>query len=201
MKKKARVPSPRPTPVTGLAGQQQAQRQSSSRVGELEHECRSLSERCLTLEARAARFWKLYTASHRLHEPPDKAGVIGVIQEIVSAIIGSEAMALLEQRDDGQLEVSAAFGVDARRVLALAGSDRSLVRALQRGETFISDAPPLGGRPTACIPLKVGGDVAGALVVFDLLSHKAGYLEEDELVFELLSLQAGPALKCARGAA
>ena len=176
-----------------------AQNVSSMRLSELEQECRSLNERCLTLEAKAARFWRLYVASSRLHEPSDKAGVIGVIQEIVSAIIGSEAMALLEQSAEGRLNVSAAFGVDPQHVLAIAKKDRSLVRALKQGQSFISGAPHRGGEPSACIPLKVGGVVAGALVVFELLAHKPRYLEEDRGVFELLSLQAGPALQCARG--
>jgi len=197
--KKVKVAPPRPTPVTGLAGVRAEQRALSTRLSELELECRSLGERCLTLEARAARFWKLYVASHRLHEPTDRQGVIAVIQEIVSAIIGSESMALVEPGQSGELEVSAAFGVEPARVLSLAKTDRSLRAALQRGESFIAQTPGRSGNPTACIPLKVGGGVAGALVVFDLLAHKPGYLEEDHVLFELLSLQAGVALRCAKG--
>lgn len=195
MKKPKRI-APRPTPVPskvdGLGP-------LSTRLGDLERECRSLTERCLALEARAARLWKLYVASHRLHEPADKQGVIEVIQEIVSAIIGSEAMAILEQRADGQLEVSAAFGVEPAKVLWHAHSDHSVSRALELGESFVARAPQPGGKLTACIPLKVGGDVKAVLVVFELLAHKPAYVEEDHVVFELLSLQAGPALQCAKG--
>jgi hypothetical protein len=48
----------------------------------------------------------------------------------------------------------------------------------------------------ACIPLNLGGEVTGAIAVFSLLSHKAGFEDLDYELFDLLATHAGTALYC-----
>jgi len=49
---------------------------------------------------------------------------------------------------------------------------------------------------TACIPLKLGGDIVGGIVVFRLLGHKGELTRVDREVFELLATHAATALYC-----
>ena len=47
---------------------------------------------------------------------------------------------------------------------------------------------------TACVPLKIGSMVVGAIVVFRLLSHKPALERVDHELFELLAVHASTAL-------
>ncbi|HEY7543367.1 MAG TPA: GAF domain-containing protein, partial [Blastocatellia bacterium] len=48
----------------------------------------------------------------------------------------------------------------------------------------------------ACIPLKLGGRVTGAIAIFSLLSHKPELEEVDYEMFDLLATHAATALYC-----
>ena len=56
--------------------------------------------------------------------------------------------------------------------------------------------PPAAGEEdlTACIPLRVGHEVLGVVVVFRLLGHKPVLGDNDQALFELISSHAGLAL-------
>jgi hypothetical protein len=169
-----------------------------TRVDELEAEHRTLSDDYVAAQERTTELAQLFVALERLHGGRSRADVVSAVQEIVINMVGSEELALFERRGD-VLELLKAFGVDPGPIHAIALGDGAI------GRTGASGAPWIAGRDpsaephdpdlTACIPLRAGGEVVGALAIWRLLGHKPVLDEQDHAVFSLLSTHAGLALR------
>jgi hypothetical protein len=69
------------------------------------------------------------------------------------------------------------------------------------GETFIRDndisaSVPFEEHLTACVPLKLDGQVKGAVAIFRLLPQKPGIEDLDRELFDLLGSHVAMALYC-----
>ncbi len=169
-----------------------------TRVDDLEAEHRTLSDDYVAAQERTTELAQLFVALERLHGGRSRADVVAAVQEIVINMVGSEELALFERRGDA-LELLKAFGVDPGPIHTIALGDGAI------GRTGASGAPWIAGRDaaadphdpdlTACIPLRVGDEVVGALAIWRLLGHKPVLDEQDHAVFGLLSAHAGLALR------
>ena len=157
------------------------------------------------LEQRNNDLANLYVATYSLHGTLDEQDVVRAIAEIVINLIGCEQFGLFDLDAGSQeLRLIHAFGLPAHVDAKLDASRGILGRAIERGEVVVlenSAAADLAHERglTACVPLKVGSHVSGALLLFELLPQKRGRLAAiDTELLELLAAQAGPAVHASR---
>ena len=175
---------------------------------ELSHvaeESRQFHVRFAEVERQSTNLANLYVASYRLHASLDEADVLTALREIISSLVGSEEMVVLELSGEGDsLILLDAVGVDAAPFERVSASGAVLSRVLGRGETYVAEGGPrtgeaLGGVPlTACVPLMLDGDSCGAIAIFGLLPQKPCIEAVDREMFELLATHAATALHGAR---
>lgn len=167
------------------------------RVQELEGEHRALSDEYVAAQERATDLARLFVALERVHGGRSRADVVAAIQEIVINLIGSEELALFERRGDA-LELLKAFGVDPSPLHAIPLGEGIIGRIGATGASWIAGrdaAEPGDPDLSACIPLRAGDELVGALAIWRLLGHKPVIDEQDHAVFDLLSAHAGLALQ------
>ena len=186
-----------------LASHQQEQARLQERLANIEDESRQFSARYAEVEQENSNLANLYVASYRLHETVERREVLAILQEIVANLVGSEEMAIFETNPEGSaLSLVGSFGIDPGRHRTVLVGSGIIGRAIQSGETYVSDGGPAqGGLPqeaelTACIPLKLDGRVTGAIALFRLLPQKAGFVAVDRELFDLLATHAATALYC-----
>ncbi len=174
----------------------------------LEQEVEQRTERMTTqfalVERQNADLAGLYVASYRLHESLEREEVLGVIQEVLANLVGSEEIAVYELSPDGQtLNAVRSSGVDEARLGSLPAREGLIGRAVASGAIWAHGEAPGGALLpheadlTACIPLTLFGRVTGLIAVFRLLKQKAALTRVDKELFELLSTHAATALYCA----
>jgi nitrate/nitrite-specific signal transduction histidine kinase len=172
-----------------------------TRLAAAEQESRRYSERYVEIEQQNSDLANLYVASYRLHGTMERQEVLDVIQEIVSALVGSEEMAVFEMDpDDSRLRLVTSTGIEAERFRAVSMGSGLIGTVARTGEAYVADGEgPDGGRPeevelTACFPLKLDGRVTGAIALFRLLPQKPGLQPLDMELFDLLGTHAATAL-------
>lgn len=133
----------------------------------LERDRHESKEKCREAQQQLHDLMNLHVASCRLQESLALEEVLTAIQEILINMIGSEKFGILRPRDDSGLKLVSAFGLE--------------------GDPGLE-------RPTASIPLTVGDEVQGVIVIFELLPHKEGLGDLDYQLFDLLSSEAARAL-------
>ena len=156
---------------------------------------RCLAERRLYLDSylgaqqQNTTLMNLYVASRRLHSSVNREEVLVALQEIIVNLVGSEEVVILERDGSGRVEAVSVVGVTAEQWRGAP----VIETCLRDGETFVGEP---GGAITACIPLRIGNSVFGAIAVFALLRQKDGLTDVDRELFELLATHAGIALYC-----
>lgn len=170
-----------------------------SRFEDVERENETYAAQYHQIENQSSNLSNLYVASYQLHASVAREAVLGTIQEIVVNLIGSEEVAIFEFHDGArEFRLSASFGVDQLKLKNFKAGSGPLGRRLVDGEVFVND-DAAGGEDqlTACVPLKIGEHIIGAILVFRLLEHKQALQAVDHELFELLSIHASTALYCA----
>lgn len=155
-------------------------------------------ERYQQVEQHSSNLANLYVASYQLHTSIDHDTVLNTIQEVVINLIGSEELAIYERNGDAEFRLASSFGVDEHRLAAFIPGQGPIGQKLAAGQVFTggSDIPGLE-KLTACVPLKVGDYVNGAILIFSLLEHKQSLQPVDVEMFDLLAVHAASALYCA----
>jgi hypothetical protein len=94
-----------------------------------------------------------------------------------------------------------AFGDAPGHYLNIALGEQRIRRVVMTGNAYfhagVHDNCVETNSPLACVPLKVDGSVWGVIVIFRLLPHKDRLVALDCKLMDLLSAQAGVALRCA----
>lgn len=167
-------------------------------LARVESENRSFGARFLEVEQENSNLANLYVASYRLHGSVERAEVLEIIQEIVVNLVGCEELAVYELPEGAAaLELLASNGIDPREHARVALGQGEVGRSAASGETFVAeDGRAADGRPSACIPLRLGERVTGAIVLFRLLPQKASLGPMDRELFDLLATHAATALYC-----
>jgi hypothetical protein len=159
------------------------------------------SQQLLQIERQNSNLANLYVATYQLHGSVERDVVLATIQEILANLVGTEQVAVFEMADGGRrLAVLSVNGVDPSRLQNIALGQGPIGRAAVTGELFVAE--PGGGAAeepdlTACIPLKLDGQVIGAIAIFRLLPQKQGLGDLDRELFDLLATHAATALYCA----
>lgn len=181
-------------------------------LAKVEAERRELSALFVDGERSHAGIASLYVATDRLHASLDRREVLVAIQEIITNLIGCEELAVFEV-DPGSkvLKLAASLGIDEGRFASVPFGEGVIGEVASSGEPYFAPAPgsrakqdKAAGAPTvkgalgltACIPLKRGEVVTGAIAVFRLLAHKAALTAIDRELLSVLIPHAALALYC-----
>ena len=167
------------------------------RLEGIQEENRRYSEEFHRIEQQSSNLANLYVASYQLHTSADRANVLQTIQEIVVNLIGSEEIAIFEHDGSGVFRNAISVGVDRPLLQAFRIGEGPIGSRLATGEVFVNPMPATQRDITACVPLKVGDDIVGVIVVFRLLAHKPDLQPVDHELFELLGVHAASALQLA----
>lgn len=170
-----------------------------SRVQEVAQENERYAEQYHQIETHSSNLANLYVASYQLHSSIDRDAVLSTILEIVINLVGSEQVAVYERADSSdEFNLVKSFGIDEQRLGSFTLGEGAMARRLANAEIFTDDKATGGEeRLTACVPLKVGDRLIGAILVFRLLDHKPSLQPVDHELFELLAVHASTALYCA----
>ena len=176
--------------------------QLQRRLVEIEVENQSFSERFLEVEQNNSNLANLYVVSYRLHGTLERSEVLSVIEEIIVNLIGSEELAVFEVDEQGEsLNLVSSFGIEPERYRHIPLGSGLIGQVAVDGRPFIAerrgyDELPKDDHLIACIPLKLGDRVTGAVAMFSLLPQKAGLGSLDYELFDLLATHAAMALYC-----
>lgn len=172
-------------------------RDVKERFNEIEKENWDFSERYLHVERQNMSLLNLYVASQRLHSALSFSEVIQSVKELVVNLIGSESFDVcLYDAHTAELRVLAALGT-ASTVGQTLDVGSQAQRSLASGDTVIPDQEELepdGEAVVACVPLKLGDTVLGAIIIRELLAQKPSIERIDHDLFDLLGEHAVSAL-------
>ncbi len=173
----------------------------TQQIEDIQQERERFLENYIDVEQRNNNLANLYVATYRLHGTLDRDEVLTAIEEIVVNLIGSEEFAIFGRSEDGSsLELIRAFGVDDTALRRISVGSGPIGSVALTGLPHIGDDSRPGeprresGELTACIPLRLEGQVTGAVAVFGLLPQKPGLEPIDLELFDLLGSQAAIAL-------
>jgi len=168
------------------------------RLEQIEEENHKYAAEFQEIEQQSSNLSNLYVASYQLHSSVDRQDVLQTIHEIVINLIGSEEVAIFERDLSGNFRLISSIGVGHSNIRSFALGEGPIGRRLISGGVFVQDvAGDHDDHLTACVPLKVGDSITGAIAVFRLLPHKGAFERVDRELFELLAVHAAMALYCA----
>lgn len=170
------------------------------RLAEIQDDNRRLCDEYAAMQQQNSDLVTLFAAMERLYGAADRADALAAIQEIVVNLVGSEELAVFElSQDGGRLSPAHAFGVAAPALREIAVGAGTIGRVAAEGVPFVAgdggSAPPDPPDLTACVPLKLGGAVTGALAVYRLLEHKPSLRAVDRELLGLLEKHAAAAVR------
>jgi len=148
---------------------------------------------------------RLSASSTRLLQSLDSSTVFEAIAEIIANLVGSEQVAIFYYAPERESFQSAwSCGVEPSSLERVAASNGMLRRTARKATTQfreIQDAAsflPGEINLTACIALKSGQDVIGAIAIFDLLPQKQRLEWADFELFKFLEVYAAYAIEIQR---
>lgn len=202
------VPPPRPAAAAGEDAALVA-RGLERRLEAAETDRRELTARLVEAERRAERLMTLYVATYHLHAALDPAGVESAIAEIAVDLLGARRFVLLLEEPDGTCRVAMDRTAGRREDVEAAaagsfaggryrGGQPMIDATLADGVLRIAGAEAGVGGPVATVPLNLGGQTAGVLVLLELFEHKRGLTAEDRDLLDLLAAHAASALTAAQ---
>ncbi len=167
------------------------------KLGELEREHQRICDAYVAIQERTSSVAQLYVVLERLHGGGSREEALTAIQEIVINVVGSEELAIFERRGE-RLVLAQSFGVDPSTIREIPLGAGAIGRAAQSGALYVAGragaAETADADLTACIPLRAGDRVVGAIAIWRLLGHKPGLDDGDQELFDVLSAHAGLAL-------
>lgn len=170
------------------------------RLAEIQEDNRRLCEEYAAVQEHNSDLVVLFAAVQRLYGAADRADVLAAVQEIVANLVGSEELVVFELSADGRrLVPEHAVGVELPEAREIAVGSGTVGRVAAEGVPFAAGEPG-SARPdppqlTACVPLELGGRVAGALAIYGLLEHKPSLADLDRELLALLQKHAATALR------
>lgn len=170
-------------------------------IAQIEATNRAFAARSVEVEQLNATLANLYVASYRIHGSLEREEVLSTLQEILINLIGTEEFAVFEREGQSPaMKPVTSFGVEAARIKPFRLDEIGLGACVARGAPYVPsqdvDSTALSLPITACVPLRIGERVVGAIVVYRLLSHKPTLEDADLELFTLLASHAATALYC-----
>lgn len=174
----------------------------AQRLAQTEADVKELAAQLAASERQISRLMNLYVATYQLHATLTPAEVLQTIAEIAVNLLGAEKFAVILRRDGDQgFEVALSQGLAQGEDSIFLGD--SYLGGEPAVDATLADgllrlAPITNSKALAVAPLKVQGEVVGALVIFKLLQQKPTLRSEDRELLDLLSAHAASALFAAR---
>jgi nitrate/nitrite-specific signal transduction histidine kinase len=175
-----------------------------ARLEQLEKENREFANMYVEIQEQNEALTNLYVASQRLHATFDLEEVKKIITEILAEMVGAEEFGLLVlDREKKNLHVLAGEGIRERLPRETLPVGEGIIGDVARtGESFYfvpkSEAEKNAHLPIATLPLKLGGETVGVVVIYRLLGHKPSFSPIDHQILELVAAHAASALVSAR---
>jgi GAF domain-containing protein len=175
-------------------------RELEERLASMERELADTEQLLIAAEAQAARVASLYAAAYQLHSL-DPAEVRAAIGEIAVDLLGARRCILLMTDEAGAGHEVVELVPGAVRTAPFdraryEGGDALVDAALADGLIKIAGTGAKGA--VAIVPFTMQGTVVGALVVLELVPHKAALQWQDRELLDLLAAHAASALVGAR---
>jgi hypothetical protein len=174
----------------------------AQRLKEVEADRDELLGRLRDSEVQMGRLMTLYVATYQLHCTLNPEEVQSTIVDIVLNLLGAESFVLLlRPAGEQHYETAIAHTTDGVLPPLFDGSryvsgDPLVDTTLHEGALMFG--PVAGSDALAAVPLRVQDVIVGALVIFKLLAHKQGFLNEDSELFDLIGAHAASALVASR---
>jgi prefoldin subunit 5 len=170
----------------------------ADRIASLEFELERLTSEYSDLERQNSNLLSLYVASSQIHATLAFDDVLRSIQEIIINLIGADVFATYLYTESAQefRRVGGEGQTDPADEVIPYG-DNLLSRVLRSGAPVLGptvERLPSGNTPLAVLPLAVGREQVGVVVLFRLLVQKDGFDEFDNELFGLLTAHAATAL-------
>ncbi len=175
-----------------------------ARLEQLEKENREFANMYVEIQEQNEALTNLYVASQRLHATFDLEEVKQIITEILAEMVGAEEFGLLVlDKEKKNLLVLAGEGIRERLPKETLPVGEGIIGDVARtGESFYfvpkSEAEKKAHLPLATLPLKLGGQTVGVVVIYRLLGHKPNFSPIDHQILELVAAHAASALVSAR---
>ena len=175
-----------------------------ARLEQLEKENREFANMYVEIQEQNEALTNLYVASQRLHATFDLEEVKQIITEILAEMVGAEEFGLLVlDREKKNLHVLAGEGIRERLPRETLPVGEGIIGDVARtGESFYfvpkSETEKKAHLPLATLPLKLGGQTVGVVVIYRLLGHKPNFSPIDHQILELVAAHAASALVSAR---
>jgi hypothetical protein len=177
-------------------------RELEGRLARTEEDMAELASQLAASERQTSRLMNLYVATYQLHATLDPIEVQQTIAEIVINLLGAEKFLLLLRRDEASdYFISFSQGINDSDPPLFTGERYSGGDPLVDG-TLADGVLRIGAQPDspvlAAVPLRVQGEIVGAIVILKLFDHKPSLRAEDRELLDLLSAHAASALFAAR---
>ena len=184
---------------------EQLERDKGSLIGrctEIELQGRDFTERYHEIEKENNDLANLYIASSQLQAALDLRELCATIVEILLNLVGAKVFALMFCADeDGTLGVLVSEGIAPAEVPAVPRGQGIIGQVAESGRVYHTAAVPAAldlAHPVVCIPLRLRQRVVGVVPIWGYLTQKQGLVDVDFQLFDLLSVNAAPALNAAR---
>ncbi len=167
----------------------------------MEAENREFADRYVEVERQNSDLISMYVASYQLHSTLEYDDVIKAVKDITINMLGGEIFGIYEiNRDSKDLKLIAHEGMEGREK-PIPLDDESVRDVIESGNArFVESKAEYadGNTPVACLPLKLGDDPYGIIVIHKLLIQKEGFRALDFELVELLGKHAASAIYSAK---
>lgn len=170
--------------------------QLKNQFSTVEEENRDFTERYMKIERQHSDLVNLYVCMYRLHSTVQYHEVIEIIKEIVISLLGAENFAIyIIDETSHEYSLVGFEGMDESLQKSISFEGGIVGHAIKSGESYIVQRTSEStDKIIACIPLKIGEQAMGVLVIFKLVSHKSDFHPIDFDLFEILSSHAATAI-------
>ncbi len=170
-----------------------------TRMKDADNENRNYIDRYAVVEAELDGMANLYVASFQLHGTLQPEGVLSVLDQMLMQFVGAASFAIfLRQPADGTdlLIPVHAFHCDSVKGTTVPWNQGIIGESAATQVSHVGD-PSIsrgGDEPLACIPMVLGNETVGVIVIFELLEQKEKFVEIDYELFKLLALHSASAI-------
>ncbi len=167
----------------------------------MEEENREFADRYIEVERQNSDLISMYVASYQLHSTLNYDEVVKTVKDITINMMGGEVFGVyLLDSAANRLVMIAHEGMEGRED-GIPIDDGPIADVLQSGDArFVETKPEYtdGDVPVAYLPLQIGDDPFGIIVIYKLLIQKEGFRTLDFELVELLGKHAASAIYSAK---